>query len=389
MQALTAWLYWNPDRFAFKLPFLELPIAWYGVLFAGGFMVSYFIMTWLLSKQLVDTREIAEGHISDWPRLLHRLQTAVKGAESPALQKITGFLKVSEKLELERYQKETQPSKVLKEAVLRAMRKAVLEDSKLDPDHFYQVSSNRLVLEKLFPRSLYPISSIASGLADKLCWVVVLGTVVGARLGHVFFYNWDYFSSHPIEILSIRDGGLASHGGTIGIILCLFLYLRMVKSEFPTLTMLSLIDMLVIPSAFVAFCIRFGNFINQEIIGTISEVPWAVVFGNAADGSLPAPRHPVQLYEGLFYLGLFFALVFLWKKKSKVLPQGTATGIFFLAVFLWRFLMEYFKASLGGAFAHLGLETGQVLSLPFVFGALILLVFIYWKQKLAEHSVVR
>lgn len=215
-------------------------------------------------------------------------------------------------------------------------------------------------------------------LTDKITLYIILGTVIGARLGHFLFYEHplDYFND-PLQIFRVWEGGLASHGGAIGIILAtmLFSYRMGVKG----VDWIRWLDFLSVPAAFAGFCIRVGNFFNQEILGTPTNLPWAVVFGHPADRSLPIPRHPVQLYEALFYLLVFF---FLWRLSYRVpilKAKGKLIGLFLILVFGFRFIIEYLKMeqSLLVSTAS-SLTMGQALSIP----AIILgIVFFFWNRK--------
>ncbi|MCK4934392.1 MAG: prolipoprotein diacylglyceryl transferase, partial [Simkaniaceae bacterium] len=184
-------------------------------------------------------------------------------------------------------------------------------------------------------------------------------------------------------IIKTWEGGLASHGGVIGIFVALLFFLRKMKKNIPGLNFLRLVDFLVIPTAFAGALIRIGNFCNQEILGKVSTLPWAIIFGHAADGSLPVPRHPVQIYEACFYMTVFLILSKLWRAKLLFINPGNLTGIFFLLVFTFRFMIEYLKEEQSMLFSEgYALVMGQVLSIPMIiFGAL--LVFLKrreWKN---------
>lgn len=223
---------------------------------------------------------------------------------------------------------------------------------------------------KLPPKEL---NTIAYNYIDKLLWFNVIGTVIGARLGHVFFYEWPRYSAHPTEIFKIWEGGLASHGGTLGVILSVFLYVQYTKKQFPEITFLGLCDLLTIPASFICICIRLGNFINQEILGTATSLPWAVIFGNPADGSAPLPRHPVQLYEAGAYAVTLFILWRVWKTKGDKLPDGFLTGLLFVLIFGSRFFLEFFKAHQSLMMDESFIQTGQLLSLPFVIAGIVMM----------------
>lgn len=207
----------------------------------------------------------------------------------------------------------------------------------------------------------------AAFLAEKMTLYVVLGTVIGARLGEFFFYQtYSEWLQDPLWVFKIWKGGLASHGGAVGILVALFLFQRRYK----VLSWLGFLDLLVIPTGLVGFCIRIGNFINQEILGKETNVPWAVVFGHPIDRSLPAARHPVQLYEAFFYLLVFFLLFFLRKNKR----EGFLAGLFLVLVFVFRFGIEFLKEEQSPLMgAHAWIDMGQILSVPFVIFGLFLL----------------
>lgn len=220
----------------------------------------------------------------------------------------------------------------------------------------------------------------ARDLLDKLTWFVVLGTIVGARLGHVFFYDWDYYKDHLLEILNTREGGLSSHGGTIGILLALPLFYYLFFKPTYKKSFLSLLDMLVIPTCIAGFFIRIGNFFNQEIIGSETDLPWGVVFGKLQDFPLIA-RHPSQLYEALCYLILFFFLLFLWKKPFIRAKEGLITALFFILLFGSRFFVEFTKEVQHSIIDQSTLQAGQWLSLPFIFLGGLLLIYTLFKKK--------
>lgn len=204
------------------------------------------------------------------------------------------------------------------------------------------------------------VKTQAKFLAEKLSLYVIIGTIVGARLGDVLFYQHPAtYLRDPLSILEVWKGGLASHGGAIGILIALGLFAR----RYRMLSWVQWLDLLVIPVGLVGFFIRVGNFINQEILGTVTTVPWAVVFGHPADGTPPAPRHPVQLYEAVFYLCVFGFLFWLHRKKK--LRTGQLSGIFLVSAFLFRFLVEFWKEEQSSLLSPcVGLDMGQLLSLP-------------------------
>lgn len=211
---------------------------------------------------------------------------------------------------------------------------------------------------------------------------VVLGTVIGARLGHVLFYDWDYYSQHPGDIIKIWEGGLASHGGTIGIMLAVFIYSRFVTHLSPLWTF----DRLVIPIPFVGALIRFGNLMNHEIYGGVTHLPWGFRFVENLNswmaGAPPvfsAPSHPTQIYEALAYLALFGLLMWLYWKRNAERRPGLLFGIFFTWLFVARFLIEYVKNVQepweNDLIASCGMNMGQLLSIPFIIIGIGLIIY--------------
>ncbi|HSX03728.1 MAG TPA: prolipoprotein diacylglyceryl transferase [Rhabdochlamydiaceae bacterium] len=212
-----------------------------------------------------------------------------------------------------------------------------------------------------------------ANLTEKVAFYILVGAIVGARVGDLLFYqNWAQNLKHPLSMIKFWEGGLASHGGAIGIAIALCIFFRKMAGKFPMLSWRALLDLIVIPTCFAASMIRIGNFMNQEIIGTPTNVPWAVVFGHPADHSLPVPRHPVQIYESLFYFMLF---VVLWFARRKIKEPGRISGLFFAALFSFRFFIEFFKSKQSELLsAHALLDMGQILSIPFIFFGIYLLV---------------
>jgi phosphatidylglycerol---prolipoprotein diacylglyceryl transferase len=201
---------------------------------------------------------------------------------------------------------------------------------------------------------------------DQVAMVVIFATVIGARLGHCFFYEPAYYLANPLEILMIWKGGLASHGAAVAILLGLWLYSRKNKN----IPFLWFIDRLVIVVAFSGALIRLGNFINSEIYGLPSDLPWAVVFQRIDD----IARHPVQLYESLSYLLISFFLYYKYKKLKTKVPSGLLLGYFLTLVFGARFVLEFFKSYQADFLAGAAFDMGQLLSIPFVIAGIILIV---------------
>jgi phosphatidylglycerol:prolipoprotein diacylglycerol transferase len=213
---------------------------------------------------------------------------------------------------------------------------------------------------------------------DKLTIYMLLGTVLGARIGHCLFYGpwFDEFDaegrlisegylSHPLNILKVWEGGLASHGGAIGIILAMILYCRKTGESWRWL-----FDRIVIVVPFAGMCIRIGNLINSEIIGTVTTVPWAFIFVRED----PYPRHPAQLYEAIFCLFLFIALYRLWKYRRARFGPGFMFGLFCVVLWAERFLDEFVKEDQAAFESTLPLNMGQLLSIPFILFGIYMIV---------------
>lgn len=217
-------------------------------------------------------------------------------------------------------------------------------------------------------RQMFKAENAPEAWLDKAFIYVVVGAVVGARLGHVFFYDWKYYSENLVEIPMVWHGGLASHGGAIGILLALWIYSRQVSKK----SMLWILDKVVVPTALAGCFIRLGNLMNSEIIGMPSDSAWAFLFERLTPRDTiydpRAPRHPVQLYEAFTYLASFFLLYWLYWKTNKRNQPGFIFGLFLILIFGFRILWEYFKESQGGIESAFGniMSTGQLLSVPFV-----------------------
>lgn len=220
------------------------------------------------------------------------------------------------------------------------------------------------VLQTRFKEPLASLKKKAMFLTDRLTIYMIISTIIGARLGHFLFYESpsDYLS-HPLELFWIRKGGLASHGAALGIVIGLFLFARRYQKELGGLGAIRLLDLVCVPTAFAGASIRIGNFINQEILGTKTDVPWAVVFGHPMDHSLPAPRHPVQLYEALCYLATFFILYRLTFLPKHFLKEGRLIGLFLVLIFGSRFFMEFLKVEQSFLIEKSFLTMGQILSI--------------------------
>ena len=193
---------------------------------------------------------------------------------------------------------------------------------------------------------------------DALTIYMIVGTILGARLGHVLFYEPQIIQENPLELFAIWKGGLASHGGALGIILGLYLFHR----KRPAYGMVWLLDRLAIVAAISGMCIRIGNLFNSEILGRPTDVPWAFVF----EFEDMQPRHPAQLYEALLCLALFILLWMMYKRGVAFSHPGRLIGTFLVLLFAGRFLIEFIKERQVAFEAGLPLDMGQLLSLPFI-----------------------
>ena len=247
------------------------------------------------------------------------------------------------------------------------------------------------IVQKIYVNDSKPIE-----LVEPLFIYVVFGTLLGARLGEVFFYNWEYFQNNLIEILlpikkdidssmlfGIIDGykfvgyrGLASHGAAVGIITAMFIY----KYKFKYDSVLWIFDRIAISIAIGGMFVRIGNFFNSEIVGNYTNSNFSVVFQN--NGEI-FPRHPAQLYEAFGYLLLFILLWNIYWKTDLKKHKGFIFGLFLTCLFSIRILVENVKESQGGDLENtLGLlSTGQWLSIPFVIIGIGLML--YSKRKYA------
>jgi prolipoprotein diacylglyceryl transferase len=204
---------------------------------------------------------------------------------------------------------------------------------------------------------------------------MIVGTIIGARLGHCFLYDPYYYLSNPVKILAVWEGGLASHGGGIGVVLSLYLYKRKTQESY-----LWLLDRVAIPTALAAFFIRIGNLFNSEIIGIPTQGPWAVIFEKVDS----IPRHPAQVYEALSYILIFFILMFIYKKRERQLNNGLIFGVFLILIFTSRFFIEFVKSSQESYSTSFWMSTGQILSIPFIIAG-ILLIIVTFKPHLPNQ----
>ena len=213
---------------------------------------------------------------------------------------------------------------------------------------------------------MFKFEKINMAWLESLFIYLIVATIVGARLGHVIFYGWDYYSQHPADILKVWQGGLASHGGAFGIFIALIWWSKKVSKR----SVLWVLDRVVVPTALVAALIRTGNLMNSEIYGVQTDLPWGFIFERNGE---TVPKHPTQIYEALSYLATFGVVLYIYWRTNLRNRQGFIVGVFFTMVFLSRFLIEFIKEDQEAFEAGMALNMGQWLSVPFVLGGLYLI----------------
>jgi len=232
--------------------------------------------------------------------------------------------------------------------------------------HWYGITfATGLLLAYFIGEWIFKKEGVDTKLLDPLFLYIVIGITVGARLFHVVFYDPIYFMHHPLEILQVWKGGLASHGGAIGAILAIWLFSKKHKLDFWWLIARA------IPSTFaLATLIRVGNFFNSEIVGLPTKAPWGVVFERVDN----LARHPVVLYEAFGYFLIFLLTIALYLKLDRDKFTKIIPGLSIALAFTLRFVLEYFKTPQAEFANILPLSMGQILSLPFIAGGIFLLL---------------
>jgi prolipoprotein diacylglyceryl transferase len=235
-----------------------------------------------------------------------------------------------------------------------------------------------ILLQYLFKREGLPKSNI-----DKLTTYGLIGIVAGARLGHCLFYEPAYYLANPLEMLLpikvLESGGiqlvgyrgLASHGGTLGLIIALIIYSRKTKHH-----LIDALDLLAIVAGLGAGFIRLANLMNSEIIGAPTKVPWAFIFKQVD----MLPRHPAQLYEAICYFSIFALMLSLYHTKRSLLKHGAAFGLVLTLIFSARFCLEFIKAHQVAFEDHILLNMGQILSIPYIITGIGFIIYARRKQ---------
>jgi prolipoprotein diacylglyceryl transferase len=323
-----AFFYWDPKPEIFFLPVVHYPILWYGALFALGFILGFPIFASVVKRFFFQRPEFGKVDIKgecSHPRLTGR-------------------------------------------DVVKALNEWLYSQDPIGGKVASSIAVRRQQLEKLFSTGIISLKKQAMNIADRMTIYVVVATVLGARIGHLVFYeNPSHYLKSPMEIFAVWKGGLSSHGAAVAIALALWVFSLRFRAQLRHLTFLGLLDFISVPTALAGACIRIGNFFNQEILGIATQVPWAVVFGHPADHSLPVPRHPVQLYEAFAYLTVFCVLWALSFRPKYLLERGRLFGLFLIAVFGFRIIIEYWKLEQSVLMPFTSeLTMGQLLSFPAV-----------------------
>lgn len=247
-----------------------------------------------------------------------------------------------------------------------------------------------LALAYIIVQRLYKEQKVKGELFDPLFVYCFVGILAGARLGHCLFYQPDLFLSsweHFVEIFLPIDflpqggwrftgyRGLASHGGTLGLMLALWFYVRRTK-----MNIWQVLDNIAIATPVTACFIRLGNLMNSEIIGKVTDVPWAFIF-QQVDGM---PRHPGQLYEAIAYALLFFIGWAIYRRRPERVGTGFFFGLCLTYIFIARFFIEYTKEIQEAFEASLPLDMGQLLSIPFVVIGIVCMMGGKWMQRFAD-----
>ena len=232
------------------------------------------------------------------------------------------------------------------------------------------------VLGQIILTRMYRAEKVDEKWVDVITLYMIVGTVVGARLGHCLFYEPEVYLRDPIRILKVWEGGLASHGATVGILLALYLYSRKFRFDY-----LWVLDRIVIVVALGGALIRLGNLMNSEIVGKATDVPWAFIFMRNHEFA-QVPRHTAQLYESISSFIIFLSLLFLWRQRKQFTPRGRIFGLFVVILFSLRFLYEFLKEPQVGFEESMALNMGQILSIPLILAGLFILIRSY------QHPVI-
>ena len=227
-----------------------------------------------------------------------------------------------------------------------------------------------LILTKIYKREGKDPAEL-----DAMLIYAMIGTVLGSRLVHCLFYEPEFYLSHPLEILKVWKGGLASHGGLAGVLIAFYLFSKRYNTPY-----MWVLSRTAIAGTVIAASVRIGNFFNSEILGLPSDKPWAIIFAKVD----MVPRHPVQLYEAFSYLLMFVLLVAIYRKVTPAFATKIIPGLFLVTMFSTRFFLEYTKTRQATYTTDLPFTTGQMLSIPYI---IVGMLWIIWAFKSASKDI--
>ncbi len=341
-------LHWNPDPVAFYLPFLNHPIAWYGVLFSIGLMAGFYLLRLCFRWFLCFRCDFHSIDILDW--------NSIEKKQGRQL----GLRDLNAWLEKERVKKEVCKPPI--RFVTRHLSERELMRYK-----------NRAWIEKRLGAAILTLKQKSKQFAEHLTFYAMVSIIIGARLGHVLCYeNLSDYLFHPLRICKVWEGGLASHGALFGLLIGITLFCLRKKKNYPMISFLKIIDFLVIPGLLAGVFIRLGNFINQEVLGTVTSSFLGVVFLHPVGGFPPLLRHPTQLYEACFYLACF--CLFFYRFPKWIFQAGKMSGLCLVTTFTFRFLIEFIKERQSFYASNHLLNMGQYLSVPCILIGIFFLV---------------
>lgn len=366
--------HWNPDPFIFILPGLDRPVGWYGLCFALGFFIAQKVFSVIFYKQLQHRGLFLEVYFKDMGNTVLKLQNALnKQLESEYTSSLSkGLLS-----KIKKFKEGDKVTEKFRRDVFEHLNKVFESKFSDNKTRGFEVLQNTLGINF--------VKTYGDFVTEKALTYTIICVVIGARLFHVFFYGWDYYSKNLSEIPMVWKGGLASHGGVVGVLVAVYLATKLVKKVVKDYTFYDIMAPTSICIGVAFFFIRLGNFFNQEILGKPSNMPWAVVFQKPAAGHSVVPRHPVQLYEAFSYLFVFFVLNFLWKKFGDKVGRGFYFGVGLIGFWSLRFICEFFKMTQSDLVTNNDLLTmGQWLTFPFIFWGIWILVNIKKNGKSYE-----
>jgi prolipoprotein diacylglyceryl transferase len=246
-----------------------------------------------------------------------------------------------------------------------------------------------IFIGKLFFDNFTKREGLNPAISESVFWWGTLATIIGARLGHCLFYAPEYYLQHPLEILNIRQGGMASHGAALGMIVGLYCFARRNKLPF-----IWPMDRLTIAATVGGAIVRLGNLMNSEIYGRPTELPWGFEFVRDPHWSMPLdmggsgslPVHPTQIYEALCYLLTFVVLLLLYYRWDMARRRsGLMFGVGLIGIFVSRFFIEFIKNPQVAREVGMTLDLGQWLSIPFIVLGILMIVWPFTKYRLTPN----